>query len=289
MLLVAAGDVVFTILNVERYGLAGEINPFSRFMIGAGGSLIILWIATDIGSTALLYTPLISLFLMLPIQTREGKASTAISSILTARVTVSLFNVAIYYYSFLQAITGLLIVGIVLMFLLRYVMRNGDYLSWNTAKSALHGFGVSLSSHVVGFLSTISHLFGFRRQKATESSPSSTSMRRVNLKGTANRPSPFVVKRDKWRIAVFAVLVVLLPFAILVLMDIMIAVSGIENLPPSERGLLGPHSNLGGWVFLAGFAIAIVGVVALAVFLMKLVDAVKGKTVLVQLRGLRKL
>jgi hypothetical protein len=282
MLFVAAGDVVFTLLNVERFGLAGEINPFPRLMIGTGGPFTILWVAIDLMSTILLYTPLISLFLMLPIQTREGKASTVISSILTARITVSLFNVAIYYYSFLETVSALLIVGVVLMFLLRFIMRNGDYLSWSTIKSILHGLGVSLSSPVVGFFSAVSHPFRFRRQKAAEDSRLSATMRETDTSATASRPPPFVVKRDRRRIAILVGLTILVPVAMFAAMDVLVVVSGLENVPPSQRSIYTLGSSLEGWVFIIGFVMILVGVMLFAYLLMKLADALKGKTKFVQ-------
>jgi hypothetical protein len=278
MLLTATVDVVFTLLDVSKFGLAGEINPLSRIMIGAGGLFIIAWVAIDLASTLLLYTPLISLFLMLPTSTREGRASTVISLILSARITVSLFNVTIFNYSVLQAASALLIVGVVLTFLIRFVMKNGDYLSWNTAKSALHGLGVSLSSPIVG----LSHLFGSRRQKPVQGTR--LAMRPGEMNTNARRSPPFVQKRDKRRIAIIAALTVIMPFIIVSLMNALIILSGYNDLPPSERSLWAPYSSVGGWVFLGSFAIAIVGVATMAILLMKLFEAVKGKTVLVDTR-----
>jgi hypothetical protein len=283
MFFVAACDVVFTLLDVERYGLAGEVNPATKFLIGAGGVYLILWVAIDFASTILLYAPLISLFLMLPIETREGRASTIISLVLAVRVSVDLFNVTIYTYSFLESSTALVIVGLILMFVLRYIMRNGDYLSLGPLRSVFRRVGAGLRvKRVGGSFSRFSRLPEARSRAALADSHASLGTQETYASGLGDRPSPFTVKRSKRRIVVIAVLLLLLLIGVFALLQFLVVASGIGN-QSGFGGLLYQYgAPLEGDVFLVGFLVAIIAVMVMVFLLMKLFDAIKGKTVLVQ-------
>jgi hypothetical protein len=280
MFFVAVCDVVFTLLDVQTYGLAGEVNPVTTLLIGAGGVYVILWAAIDFMSTMFLYAPLISLLMMLPVQSREGKASTIISFILAARICVDLFSVTIYTYSFLESSTALLIVGLGLMFVLRYIIRNGGCLALGSLSSLFRGLGARLRSKLrVGFFSHFSRSSRPRIEDALRDSRAPPGREGGYASGQGFRAKPFTVKRSKRRIAFIAFLLLVLPFVVFSVLQSLVTVSGVGN-QSGFGGLFQLGSSVDGIVFLVGFLVAILAVGAMVFLLIKLMDAIKGKTVL---------
>jgi hypothetical protein len=280
MFFVAGCDVVFTLSDVRRYGLAGEVNPATSLLIGAGGVYVILWVAIDFISTMFLYAPLVSLFLMLPVQSREGKASTIISFILAARISVDLFNVTVYAYSFLESSTALLIIGLGLVFVLRYIIRNGDYLGWGSLSSLFQRLGAGLRSKlIVGFFSHFSRSSRPRIKDVLSDPRPPESKGGSHASGQGFRASPFRVKRSKRRIAVIAFLLLMLPVVVFTVLQFLVIANGIGS-QSGFGGLLyqvGPSNE--GVVFLEGFFVAIVAVGAMVFLLIRLFDAIEGKEV----------
>nr|MDO8099247.1 hypothetical protein [Candidatus Njordarchaeota archaeon] len=262
MFVATVGDVIFTLLNVEKYGIEYEANPIARYLIAAGQPLVFLWIALDILSIVFIYAPLMSRFIMLSPQRREGISSTIISAFFAVRITVVLYNMTVWSYPMLEGVAVLVVVGVILMFMIRFTMRHGDETSFGSLKLAFRNLWDSLKSSFGGSASA------GRVATSTAANPS---------KGDAmsGGGGAFAEKRRKKRIAFLVGLLFILPLTLIAVMQVLQDFSGVTGKPWWERTLITIGGEAQGSLFLAGFVLTILTMASMVYLVLALFDELR--------------
>jgi hypothetical protein len=273
MLLVSVGDVVFTLLNVAKYGIESEANPVARFMVGGGQLMTGLWIMLNIMSTMLIYILLVSFYLMEPLQKREGRAATLISMVLAARMTVVLYGYAVLSYSAVEASSALFAIGVVLMLSIRFIMRHGENTSLADIKMSLGNFAASVKSSVVRFFSAIaaypSAIIKAWKQRRVDFKLSDRNLLKDQQGRGEEADVEIAERRRPKRIVIIVASLVAVPIVALGALQVVKDVSGIEDLPRFlMQGGTPEQGGIQGTVFLIGFAIsiAVVGIMVYLIF-----------------------
>jgi hypothetical protein len=271
MLFVSLGDVTFTLLNVAKFGIEGEVNPLAKFMIGAGQTMTALWIVLNVVSTMLIYAFLISFYLMQSPQRREGIAATLISAVLAARITIVLYDFTILSYPAVEVTSAVLALGVILMLSIRFTMKHGENASFGDVEMALRNLAGSIKSSVVSFFSAIAGhplaALRTRKQKRVETKLSDRDLPKNRRREQEEIDAERGERRRPGRIAIIVVSLIAVPLIIIGALQVVKDISGIENLPRFlMQGNTPETGGIQGTVFLVGFILSI-ATVGIMVFL----------------------
>jgi hypothetical protein len=276
MFFVSIGDVVSTFLNAEKYGIETEANPIARSMIQAGQPFASLWVLLSITSTLLLYIPLVSFYLMSQEETREGRGSTIISGVLAARISVVVYDAVVFHYPTIESLMAVSVVGVMLMFSIRFIMRHGDSITLGSIKSALSNLGGYLRSSSTSWLSKIVlnpllGIIGALRKRPGSPRGNTYS---TQPEGAAR---PVVVRKRRYgRILILTVGILLIPVLLSFLIQILTVALGVTELPWYLRTLVTIGGEATGTLFLIVFILTIVSVAVMIWLVLTLFDELSG-------------
>jgi DNA-binding transcriptional ArsR family regulator len=213
-------DSGYTVMWIGQRGLAGEINPLIRMFFDAG--LAPAWLVGNIVATFLGAAFLASCIVILPIQGRAYPVL-GISLLAALKVVLGLYHL-IQFYGTLEVTWILWFTAVAAFLATRKSMREGRLIDWGMVSHSLH----ELRDELAVLMLVV------RAPKArTASLGSDTPARQPASTGTGERRSAL----KNWRLLFWIGVIVLTPIAGLSLVQIVLQVSGVLELPRWMRGL----------------------------------------------------
>jgi hypothetical protein len=216
----AALDSGYTVMWIGQRGLAGEINPLIRMFFDAG--LGPAWLVGNVIATFLGAAFLASCIVILPIQGRAYPVF-GISLLAALKVVLGLYHL-IQFYGTLEVTWILWFTAVAAFLATRKSMREGRLIDWGMVSHSLHELRDELA---------VLMLVERAPKARTASLGSNTRASQPASTGTGERRSAL----KNWRLPFWIGVIILTPIVGLSLVQLVLQVSGVLELPRWMRGL----------------------------------------------------